>query len=712
MDRSERARLRLNLLLTLTSTLASTSLACAGGPGGASTDASASASASTSSLGDPTGASASVTGESATSSSGSSITEGTTGPSGGETEGSSGTSGDDPTGETGEPPCETGTTGGDEDAAEDYGFATIPPQVTLADTFYTYDLRTHIGACATDRVEWTFEDGPAGARLEIAGTAIALEPGASHQHEGGGAGREAAKIAWPVDDAPACRSLRVRWRAWLDCGLLDDGGWGPEVVQAWPLQVRENHWVSGDLHVHTRHSERGPEAGGVAEYVARMRNEVADDAGTTFADRRRDSPRGRLHWLVFSDHTNNELEECGRDFASWCEEGDPIEVATGREVARQITEAHAGELLLVVGAEISNQFDGHFGFLPRNPYPGHPLYDPDLVGGATEYDDDAGYGPGVFPERWVDPAATNAEELARIDAIGGLSIVNHESAPTFWITYDWSSLDFDGLEVWNGGNRHDRYDDSAYNGEIDLNAVTEGDLLQASIPEVPIERSYLGMLKRGRWPFTLVGGSDVHDFKEVVCYDGPCDPTNAGLASPTTSVWADALVWRSEGGGGVFDGIAAGRVVVHDRSNFIDLRITHGGVERRIGGTIGAYVPGEPLELRAFGRVSDFVDGDNRVLLILGTSGDADDPAVDVLYSSEDATHFVDALKGKDHMRYIRPDSSFDRRWTATIDRGRLGASGTYFVWAQFVPWHNPIYLVGNGQDMALTGAIRVTLEP
>jgi len=24
------------------------------------------------------------------------------------------------------------------------------------------------------------------------------------------------------------------------------------------------------------------------------------------------------------------------------------------------------------------------------------------------------------------------------------------------------------------------------------------------------------------------------------------------------------------------------------------------------------------------------------------------------------------------------------------------------------VPWHNPLYLVGNRQDMALTGAIRV----
>jgi len=43
---------------------------------------------------------------------------------------------------------------------------------------------------------------------------------------------------------------------------------------------------------------------------------------------------------------------------------------------------------------------------------------------------------------------------------------------------------------------------------------------------------------------------------------------------------------------------------------------------------------------------------------------------------------------------------------TATIDD--LARAGSYVIWAQFVPWHNPLYLVGNGQDMALTGAIRV----
>ncbi len=590
-----------------------------------------------------------------------------------------------------------------------YGWTTAPPSMALGDTFYTYDVRTNIGACSTDRVRWRLESAPVGARLEIGDTSIG--PGEEFQYDDGGSPREAAKIGWDLSAVePGCQALEVRWQAWRDCGAFDDGQWGPWMTQRYEVAVRENHWYSGDLHVHTRHSERGDEAGSVYDYYQRMINGASNDSGLDFADRRTRSLRGRLHWLVFSDHTNNELEECGRNFASWCAAGADAQAATGREVARSITESDP-TVLLVVGSEISNKFDGHLGFLPRNPFPGHPVYAPDVVDGATDYDLDVGFGPGVFRERWVDGAATNQEEIDLIHQMGGLAIVNHESAPTFWIEYDWTSLDFDGLEVWNGGNRHDRFDDGAYHGGIDLNDLTENDRLETELPEDPIERSWVGMLKHGRWPMVLVGGSDVHDFNEVVCEGGPCDPTNAEMASPTTSVWAPEFVWTN-GHSGVFDGLAAGRVVIHDRSNFIDLRVVHADAEHVLGDTVGGYVAGAPLHLRAFGRVSSYVDGDNRVLLILGTSGDADDRRVDVLYDSQDDAHFVTPLQGKDHMRYIRADSSFDREIEITLDVEQLGEAGRYFIWAQFVPWHNPLYLDGNGQDMAQTGAIRISAEP
>lgn len=616
-------------------------------------------------------------------------------------------------GTTGEPPpdCDPGTTSGGEDAAEDYGHATIPPQMALADTFYTYELRTNIGDCSTDRVWWRFDEGPPGAKLELSGTDIVLEPGEEVQYEDGGSPRERVKVAWDLADVePACYSMQVTWRAWLDCGLLDDGAWGPEVSQAWDVTVRQNHWYSGDMHVHTKHSERDDDSGSVYDYYTRMVNLTANDAGDDFAERRTRSLRGRLHWLIFSDHTNNELDECGRHFSNWCLDADEPTMATGRDVAKWWTE-EVGDTLLVVGSEISNQFDGHFGFLPKNPYPGHPQYAPNYLDDATDYDYDAGFGPGIFRERWVDETATNQQEIDLIHAMGGLAIVNHESAPVFWIEYDWTSLDFDGLEVWNGGNRHDQFDDDAFHGDMDVNDITEDNLLAMELPEDPLAHSYIGMLKHGRWPMVLVGGSDVHDFQEVVCYEGPCDPTNAELALPTTTVWAESFVWTN-GIDGVGDGLQNGRVVVHDLANFIDLRLTHNATEVIVGDTINAYEPGSTIMLRAFGRAANFVDGDNRVLLVLGTSGDPDDRTVDVLYNSEDEQHFVDKLKTKDHMRYIRPESSFDRSWQFELTDEQFGGADTYFVWAQFVPWHNPLYLVGNGQDMAATGAIRVRKTP
>jgi hypothetical protein len=361
---------------------------------------------------------------------------------------------------------------------------------------------------------------------------------------------------------------------------------------------------------------------------------------------------------------------------------------------------------LVVGAEVSNFSGGHFGFVPLNPYPNHPIYAPGFAAAPTAYEHDAGHGPGIFVERWVDPDATNQEEIDLIHEMNALAIVNHEQAVMPLIEYDWSSLDFDGLEVWNGGNRHDQEDDNSYNGSIPLVDVVEDRLLTTAIAETPIERSWVGMLKTGRWPVALVGGSDIHDYNEVVCDSFPCDPTNAELASPTTTVWAPRFVWTN-GEDGVLDAIAAGRAVIHDRSNFIDLRVRLDDVEYMVGDSIEAQ-PGVELDVRAFGRISDYIDGDNRVLLILGTNGDLDDASVDVLYNSSDAEHFVERFADTDDNARIYPDSSFDRRKVVVVPQHRFGKSGHYFVWAQFLPWHNPLYVYGMGRDMAETGAIRI----
>lgn len=592
---------------------------------------------------------------------------------------------------------------------DNYGFASEPPTRALADTHYAFDLRTVTRKCATDRVEWSLVDAPDGAALLLPATSAQLTRGQKRVHEAGGPDRNAAKVIWDLGPvAPGRYAFTVSWRAWLDCGLFSRGRWGEEVKQTWSLEVVPNHWYSGDLHVHTKHSEGDASSGSVRDYYERLVNRQPDDAGRTFASRSSGSLRGRLHWLVFSEHTNNEKEECGRHFSTWCDRNEPLEQATGRDVVRQYTEESNGSALLVTGAEVSNLEGGHFGFLPRNPFPNHPIYAPNYDKDATAYDFDAGFGPGVFRERWVDPATTNQEEIALGHRMNALMIVNHPDIfPADRLKFDWSTLDFDGLEVWNGGNRHDRGDDDAYNGGLDLDRVAKGDKLRTEIPERPISHSYIGMLKHGRWPFTLVGGSDVHRYREVICGGIACDPLNQEFASPTTTVWADSFAWTN-GQTGIVDGIAAGRVVVHDASNFIDLRVTYEGREYMVGDTIENYEPGAPLTMRAIGHAGPFIDGDNRVLLMLGTNRDENDPGVDVLYNSADATHFVKKAKGEDHMRYIRPETSFDRTWEARIDDQRLGSSKTFFLWSQFIPWHNLFFGFGMGRDMAETGAIRV----
>ena len=361
----------------------------------------------------------------------------------------------------------------------------------------------------------------------------------------------------------------------------------------------------------------------------------------------------------------------------------------------------------MVGSEVSNKFNGHFGFIPLNPEPGHPILAPGYTDNPTDYDFDVGYGVGIFPERWIWPEASNDSELKLMKELGGLRIINHETALAPWIHYDWSSLDFDGLEVWNGGMRHDRFDDDAYHGEHRCQRHLRRKPIGNKMPESDIERSWLGMLKTGRWPMIAVGGSDTHKFNDSVCFDGPCDPTSAEIGLPATSVFAPEFVWAN-GQTGIADGLARGRTVVHDFSNFIDLRIVYKGIEYIVGDTIENYEPGDPLEIRAFGRVAKFVDGDNRPLLIMGTNGDFQDSRVRVLYNSEDEVHFAKLLKGKDHMRYIRADSNFDKKQLTSLKDADVGLNRVYFVFAQLIPFHNPIYVQGNGQDMALTGAIRI----
>lgn len=580
-----------------------------------------------------------------------------------------------------------------------YGFTTQPPETVLADTVYTYRVRTTTGGCALKQAIWRLEQAPTGVSLETDTGAVTAE--AELRISQAEVSKRSLRLHWNLGNvAPGSHDFTLSWQAQTQCPF-HSAQWGPIVQQQWTVNVHPNDWYDGDLHVHTQHSERGPEAGGIYDYYRRMVNLAADDNGDTFADRRRYSPRGRLHWLVTSDHTDRTYQECGAHFYAWC--GGDVHSATGLDVAKYWTEK-APSTLIVMGAEISNLFLGHFGFIPLNPYPNHPLYAPNYAEKPTHYLQDNGYGAGVFRERWVDTNTTNSEEMAQIHELNALAIVNHEAGPAPWVTFDWTTRNFDGIEIWNGGLLHDRFDDHAYHALLKLNPVIFQQQIKASLAAPPRAFSWIDLLKAGHWPMAAVGGSDTHDFNEVTCdRQLKCKMTRVGFATPMTSIRATHFVW-ADGHNGVVDGLRQGRTVVHDGANFLVMHAEYEGKRYQIGDSI-PYRVGSPITLRAFGRAAKNALNNSRVLLTLGTSGDIADRNVDVLYNARNTAHFISSFNGQTHMRNIESDSNFDRSVDITLSEEQL-KNGRYFIWSEFLPITSSRLLVG--KDIALTGAIRV----
>ena len=120
---------------------------------------------------------------------------------------------------------------------EDYGILTAPPQQIGSSQVYGYFVKTRIGACATDRVLWTLEDGPPGAYLELS-PEVRVFAGEEFQWEDGGSARERATLVWDPSEAnAACYPFTITWRAWRDCGVFDSGSWGPLLTQAFEVSL-------------------------------------------------------------------------------------------------------------------------------------------------------------------------------------------------------------------------------------------------------------------------------------------------------------------------------------------------------------------------------------------------------------------------------------------------------------------------------------------
>lgn len=168
---------------------------------------------------------------------------------------------------------------------------------------------------------------------------------------------------------------------------------------------------------------------------------------------------------------------------------------------------------------------------------------------------------------------SGGSSVEQCHAAGGWAVVNHPFPKVSpWIEYDWTSYDYDAIEVWNGGVAYDMSDTAAFD-------------------------AYLCDRLAGR-AVVAVGGSDNHrtrlDYRtgNGVNLDPP-------LGLPMTTVFAATFEWSA-----IMAGLHAGRVVVHDSETFVEFRIYKDGAYR---GTIGdtlAATDGATVWLKGESRVA------------------------------------------------------------------------------------------------------------
>ena len=264
-------------------------------------------------------------------------------------------------------------------------------------------------------------------------------------------------------------------------------------------------WFAGDLHVHSRGAS----------------NDVSNGGGFPDEIKSLALERG-LDFVVLTDHSN--ATGSGEESAT----EDPLLFNQGPEfVHHDESERLSDEnFVMVTGSELSPYDEenlearGHIGCLPA---------------AGLDHDKEA-----PFIDR-PSGVINGADALSQAEARDCFSVVNHPySSVATWIEYDWSSFDYDALEVWNGGLRFDEADEHALDAFI-------CDRLQ------------------GR-QVTMVGGSDSHRLTDAVE-----SPLTTPLAFPKTHVFAEERTWKS-----LHAGLSAGRVVISDFDIFVDVKVLKG----------------------------------------------------------------------------------------------------------------------------------------
>jgi hypothetical protein len=272
-------------------------------------------------------------------------------------------------------------------------------------------------------------------------------------------------------------------------------------VAGWELDP-PGRWWTGDLHVHATGASN-------------------DTGGNSFPEDIRAIARERgLDFVVLTDHSNStgpdpdeiaelpELFNQGPEFPYW-------------ELAEQLSVP--GEFLLIDGNELSPRRvgsapNGHVGCIPADL----ESFD------RTVVFEDRPYG-----------AFTGAQTLAQARAAGCWTILNHPYAGLPWIAFDWTSVEYDAIEIWNGGLG-----------------------IGLTLAELRARDAWRCDMLAGR-SVTPIGSSDNHR----VFIDPPGAASNPALGYPITAVFARELTWPA-----IMAGLRASQVSVGEGASrlFLD----------------------------------------------------------------------------------------------------------------------------------------------
>lgn len=293
-------------------------------------------------------------------------------------------------------------------------------------------------------------------------------------------------------------------------------------------------WFATDLHVHSSLGSNDAGEESTVDAIA----EVAAERG--------------LDLVVITDHSNSAGSmDCPTGDAEDCPNQGPefpaLALADGSMVQVGV------EASPVVALSGGQEARGHIGCIPRAP-----------VGFEDEED--------AIVDRPV-AEIPGGSAVGWCQRRGGFAVVNHPFSIAGWLAYDWSSMAYDAIEVFNGGARFDAWDWSA---------------VQAWMCDISEGRSV-----------APVGGSDTHRVHTPTPPEGPLDQA---LGYPTTWVWAE-----NGTPGAIMAGLVSGQTIVADPATRLAIKAWTSTEEARPGQTLRVAGGGLTLEVGVQVEADDLV---------------------------------------------------------------------------------------------------------